>query len=144
MGGGTNGNITRAPKRQILRMTLGFITVLLVYQLIGEAVSTAFDLPLPGPVLGMALLFVSLVLKGSLPDGMKATAQGILSHLSLLFVPAGVGVMMHLHLIKDEWQAISVALIVSTVLTIAVTGAVMVGLTRLTGDRPGPEEVKHD
>ncbi len=125
-------------------MTLGFITLLLVYQLIGEAISTAFELPLPGPVVGMALLFLSLMVRGDLPAGLKDTAQGILSHLSLLFVPAGVGVMMHLHLIAAEWTAITAALLVSTVLTVLVTAGVMVGLTRLTGDAPTDEEIKHD
>ena len=115
-------------------MSLGFVTVLLVYQLAGEVISRALDWPLPGPVIGMALLFLTLVAKGGLPEKLKVTAEGLLKHLSLLFVPAGVGVMMHLHLLREEWQAVSVALVVSTVATIAVTALVMVGLTRLTGD----------
>lgn len=116
-------------------MTLGFITLLLVYQLIGEVISKGLDLPLPGPVVGMALLFVTLLVKGGLPEGLKGTADGLLKHLSLLFVPAGVGVILHLHLLREEWQAISVALVLSTVATIAVTALVMVGLARLTGDK---------
>jgi len=115
-------------------MTLGFITWLLVFQLLGEVISKGLDLPLPGPVVGMALLFLGLVVRGELPDGLKDTAGGLLKHLSLLFVPAGVGVMMHLHLLKDEWQAISAALVVSTVFTIAVSALVMVGLSRLFGN----------
>ncbi|OEJ67140.1 CidA/LrgA family protein [Magnetovibrio blakemorei] len=114
-------------------MTLGFITWLLVFQLLGEVISKGFGLPLPGPVVGMALLFVVLVVRGELPDGLKDTAAGLLKHLSLLFVPAGVGVMMHLHLLQDEWQAISAALLVSTLATIAVTALVMKGLIKLKG-----------
>ena len=114
-------------------MTLGFITILLVFQLIGEAVSKGLELPLPGPVVGMALLFLALVIRGELPDGLKATAGGLLQHLSLLFVPAGVGVMMHLHLLRDEWVGITAALVVSTVATIAVTALVMAGLAKLSG-----------
>ena len=125
-------------------MTLGFITVLLVYQLVGEVISAGLQLPLPGPVVGMGLLFLSLIIKGGLPDGLKSTAKGLLSHLSLLFVPAGVGVMMHMHLLINEWQAITLALVGSTVLTILVTAGVMIGLTRLTGDSPKAEETKHD
>jgi len=117
-------------------MTLGFITWLLVFQLLGEVISKGLDLPLPGPVVGMALLFLGLVIRGELPDGLKDTAGGLLKHLSLLFVPAGVGVMMHLHLLKDEWQPISAALVVSTVLTIAVSALVMVGLSKLFGSDP--------
>jgi len=113
-------------------MTLGFITWLLVFQLLGEVMSRGFELPLPGPVVGMALLFVALVVRGDLPQGLKDTAGGLLKHLSLLFVPAGVGVMMHLHLLQDEWPGITAALVVSTVLTIAVTALVMVGLGKIT------------
>lgn len=123
-------------------MTLGFITVLLVYQLIGEVISQSLELPLPGPVVGMALLFATLLVRGELADGLRDTAEGLLRHLSLLFVPAGVGVILHLHLIQSEWKAISVALIVSTVATIAVTALVMVGLARLTNDKG--EEMKDD
>jgi len=122
-------------------MTLGFITWLLVFQLLGEVISKGLGLPLPGPVVGMALLFVVLVVRGDLPDGLKDTAAGLLKHLSLLFVPAGVGVMMHLHLLQDEWQAISVALLVSTLATIAVTALVMKGLFKLSGK---PEEETSD
>lgn len=125
-------------------MTLGFITVLLVFQLLGEVISRALELPLPGPVVGMGLLFITLMVRGQAPDGLKQTATTLLSHLSLLFVPAGVGVMMHLHLIRAEWQAISAALVVSTVLTIIVSAGVMLGLTRLTGDAPGEDEIKPD
>ncbi len=125
-------------------MTLGFITVLLTYQLVGEVISKGLDLPLPGPVVGMGLLFITLLIRGGLPEGLKKTSQGLLSHLSLLFVPAGVGVMMHMHLLANEWQAISVALVASTALTVLITAAVMVGLTRLTGDAPSNEEIKRD
>ena len=123
-------------------MTLGFITVLLVYQLVGEVISQSLDLPLPGPVVGMALLFLTLLVRGKLADGLRDTAEGLLRHLSLLFVPAGVGVILHLHLIQSEWKAISAALIVSTIATIAVTALVMVGLARLTNDKG--EEMKDD
>lgn len=116
-------------------MTLGFITVLLVYQLAGEVISKALGLPLPGPVIGMALLFLTLLIRGGLPQRLQATAEGLLGHLSLLFVPAGVGVVMHLHLLREEWQAVSAALVVSTVATIAVTALVMVGLCRLVEGR---------
>lgn len=110
---------------------LAFITLLLVLQLVGEAITVAAGLPIPGPVVGMALLFVGLLIKGELPDGLDRVAQGFLGNLSLLFVPAGVGVMLHLALVRDEWLPITAALIGSTVVTIAVTALVMSGLSRL-------------
>jgi len=104
---------------------LAALTALLVFQLIGEVVSVAFGLPVPGPVIGMVLLFLALAVKGSVPADLQTTGQGLLSHLSLLFVPAGVGVLLHAHLVAEEWPAITAALVGSTLLTIAVTALVM-------------------
>ncbi len=109
---------------------LGYITVLLVCQLIGEVGVRATGLPVPGPVVGMVILFAALVARGGVPAGLDAVAGGLLRHLSLLFVPAGTGVMLHLGLVAREWLPLSVALVVSTVATIAVTGLVMRSLAR--------------
>jgi len=101
------------------------LTVLLVYQLVGEIAVIALHLPIPGPVAGMAMLFVSLILRGGVSEDLRDTSGGLLRHLSLLFVPAGVGVMAHLNRIADEWLPITVSLVASTLLTIAVTALVM-------------------
>ncbi len=119
---------------------LGFVTLLLCCQLVGELIVLATGLPLPGPVIGMVILFIGLVVHGTVPDDLQALAGGLLRHLSLLFVPAGVGVMLHLALIADEWLAISVSLLVSTAVTIAVTAGVMVGLQRLSGGNPAEDD----
>ena len=112
---------------------LNAITTLLVFQLVGEVIAQGFGLPVPGPVVGMLLLFLVLVLRAPLAGRLQATAQDILRHLSLLFVPAGVGVMLHLRRITDEWLALGLALVVSTALTIAVTGWSVALLARRTG-----------
>ena len=82
---------------------LAAITLLLVYQLVGEVIVQLTRLPVPGPVIGMALLFFTLVLRGSAPAWLRETSQTLLSHLSLLFVPAGVGVMQHFHRLVMQW-----------------------------------------
>jgi holin-like protein len=104
---------------------LGAITVLLVYQLVGEFIVHLSGLPVPGPVVGMLLLFVTLIARKGVPESLRGTSQQILSHLSLLFVPAGVGVMLHFGRLGEEWFALAVALVASTVLTIAVTALAM-------------------
>jgi putative effector of murein hydrolase LrgA (UPF0299 family) len=109
---------------------LAWFTLILVCQLAGELFVTFFGLPFPGPVAGMALLFALLVVRGSVPDDLSRTGDMLLSNLSLLFVPAGVGIMAHFALLKDEWPAISVALVVSTLATIAVTATLMNWLRR--------------
>lgn len=110
------------------------LTWLLLYQLTGEFLARILSLPVPGPVIGMALLFGTLVIRGHmgrpLPQSMQQTANALLQHLSLLFVPAGVGVMVYLQLIADEWLPITTALIVSTIGGMAVTAMILRALLR--------------
>lgn len=100
---------------------IGALTLLLVFQLFGEILARVLALPIPGPVIGMALLFAALALRGGPSTGLRDTAQGLLQHLSLLFVPAGTGVMLHYQRLTDEWLPLVVSLLLSTAVTIAVT-----------------------
>jgi holin-like protein len=109
------------------------ITILLIYQLVGESLVLALGLPVPGPVVGMLLLFLSLLLRGGASPDLRDTAQGILQHLSLLFVPAGVGVMVHGGRVAAEWLPIVTALVLSTVATILVTALTMRFVLSRTG-----------
>lgn len=110
---------------------LNALTILLLYQLAGEVFVQALGLPVPGPVIGMLALFLTLLARKRVAEPLQDTANGILQHLSLLFVPAGVGVMVHAGRVRDEWLALGVALVASTVLTIAVTALTMRALMRL-------------
>ncbi len=107
------------------------LTILLLYQLMGEVTVRWLDLPVPGPVLAMIMLFVSLVIKGSTPSSLQSSANTILSHLSLLFIPAGVGIMAHFDRLQNEWLPISMAVILSTVITLIFSAAVMLAMNKL-------------
>ena len=107
------------------------ISLLLIYQLGGELSVSLLDIPVPGPVIGMVMLFFTLVVRGSSTKSLDSSSSALLSHLSLLFVPAGVGIMVHFDRIVNEWQAISTALILSTIITMAATALIMLGLNRL-------------
>jgi holin-like protein len=109
---------------------LAGFTWLLVFQCLGEALVRLAGLPIPGPVAGLALLFVVLLLLSEVPNALAAAAEGLARHLSLLFVPAGVGVMAYLGRIADEWLPIAVALFVSTLLAIAATALTFAWLVR--------------
>jgi holin-like protein len=109
---------------------LAGFTWLLVFQCLGEALVRLAGLPIPGPVAGLALLFVVLLLLSEVPSALVAAAEGLARHLSLLFVPAGVGVMAYLGRIADEWLPIVVALFVSTLLAIAATALTFAWLVR--------------
>lgn len=104
---------------------LSALTQLLCFQLAGEVIARGLNLPVPGPVLGMLFLFITLALRGGAGSELQATSQGLLQHLSLLFVPAGTGIIVHLHRVADEWLPLLVALLVSTAATLVVTALVM-------------------
>jgi holin-like protein len=111
------------------------IAILLIYQLIGETLTFGFGLPIPGPVIGMALLLGTLALRPSLLVTIKSTGTTLLSHLSLLFVPAGVGVMVHFARLSDEGVAIIAAVVGSTLLAIVATAATAAFLMKRTDAR---------
>ncbi len=111
------------------------LATLLVFQLIGEAASYALALPIPGPVLGMTLLLAAVALRRDLLARLKPTTSTLLTHLSLLFVPAGVGVMVHGARLADEGVAIVVAIVASTVLAMAATALTVHALLRDDGER---------
>lgn len=107
--------------------------LLLLCQLAGEILSRGFGLPMPGPVVGLLLLFAGLCIAqrltsltaGTISDTALGRATGgLLQHLSLLFVPAGVGVIDHLGLINSYGPILFLALLISTALSLAVTALV--------------------
>ena len=99
------------------------VTLLLLAQLAGEAIVRALGLPVPGPVVGLVILAFILVARGT-TKALSDTAHALLRNLSLLFVPAGVGIMRQADAIAGNWLALSLGLIVSTVATLAVTALV--------------------
>ena len=126
---------------------LNYITLIFSCQLAGELLVQFTGLPLPGPVIGMVLLFIFLVAQrrfrnsdegmdpSGIPLDLAKVGDALLGNLSLLFVPAGVGIMVHFALLKNDWLPLSVAIIGSTLLTIAVTASLMVLLNRIVHDK---------
>jgi len=109
------------------------LTILLTCQLAGEIAVRLVGLPVPGPVAGMVFLLAGMALYGRIPQILRDTATGLLSHLSLLFVPAGVGVILHFERIGTEWLALTAALLLSTWATIAVSALVFTGVSKRVG-----------
>jgi holin-like protein len=107
------------------------LAVLLICQLLGEGLARMTGAPVPGPVIGVVLLLCALAfgqrMTGTDPSGGTRTAEaadGLLRHLGLLFVPAGVGIVQHLDLVARHGVALTVALLVSTLTTLIVSVAV--------------------
>lgn len=113
------------------------VTLLLVCQLAGELLAHAFRLPVPGPVIGMVLLFVWLVVRhggeGAVPPPLAQAADTLLTNLGLLFIPAGVGVVIYGPLLAREWAPIALAVLGGTLLGIAFTGRLAQTLLRRLG-----------
>jgi holin-like protein len=108
-------------------LSLGLI---LLCQLAGEAIAYGTGIAVPGPVIGLVLCVLLLAARDrigrlapvELRDGtFERTGRGILSHLSLLFIPAGVGVVQRLDVLAGNALPIAVAVLVSTVLSLAIT-----------------------
>ncbi len=113
------------------------LAALLACQLLGEVLVRWAGAPVPGPVVGLALLLAALALRPAWLGAVKPASQGLLQHLSLLFVPAGVGVMQHLQRLGEEALAIGVALVLSTVVGLLVSAGVMLWLMRRQRGREG-------
>ena len=114
--------------------------LLLACQLVGEGISRALALPIPGPVLGLVLLALALGLASRrglvTPETVGATklghtSAGLLSVLGILFVPAGVGVIQQFDLLGRYGLALFVALVLSTAATLLVSVYVFLGVSRL-------------
>ncbi|TKB50545.1 CidA/LrgA family protein [Ferrimonas sediminicola] len=109
-------------------------SLILVYQLAGEVSVRLLGLPLPGPLMGMLMLFCTLVANRRLARGLEGVSATLLGHLSLLFVPAGVGVITHVPTLQQQGMAIVAAMVVSTLLTLAVSALLMKWLLGSTVD----------
>ena len=116
------------------------LSLILLCQLAGEVFVRALALPMPGPVVGLVLLLSLLVARdrfavlarGPLQDGaVENASRGLLAHLSLLFVPAGVGVVQKLDLIAAHGIAIVAVLLVSVVMTLLATVATFLVVSRV-------------
>ena len=110
---------------------LAAFAILLLFQCLGEGIVFLLGLPVPGPVVGMVLLFAALLAFPGLQERIEAAANELLRHLSLLFVPAGVGIVAAAGSGSGHWLAILASLVVSTLLTLAVTALI---LRKLPGD----------
>lgn len=107
------------------------LAVLLICQLLGEGLAGMTGAPVPGPVIGIVLLVCALAaserstgVDPSVSTRTSEAADGLLRHLGLLFVPAGVGIVQHLDLVAHHGWVLTAALLVSTVATLIVSVAV--------------------
>lgn len=113
------------------------LAILLLCQLTGTVAQRLSGLPIPGALLGFVLLLGVFLYTGGPREALHDTAQGLLKHFGLLFVPAGVGVVGQLAVLRENAPALVIAIPLSTVLGLLVTGLIMQWFMRRTGETPG-------
>jgi len=119
---------------------LGAIALLLICQMAGEAVHRFAGVPVPGSVIGMALLLVWLALVRRERPSLDVVTGWLTAHLAIMFVPAAVGLMNEGPVLARHGVAIIVATVISTLLTLVVTARVFQWAVR----RMEHKDRKHD
>lgn len=112
------------------------MAILVGFQLLGEGLVRLGHLPVPAAVVGMFLLFVWLLRRGKVPQGLQIASNALLDNLALLFVPATVGALLDIAAIASEAMAIAIAVVGSTFLAMAVASGTFLGLERLRKNGP--------
>jgi putative effector of murein hydrolase LrgA (UPF0299 family) len=118
------------------------LAILLLFQCVGELIALGLALSIPGSVIGMVLLFFALLASPRLMEKVEESSHHILKHMSLFFIPAGVGIMVSAAGVMHHWLAVVIAIMSSTLLTLAITAISMRCLMNSTP--PATDEVMAD
>ncbi len=103
---------------------------ILSFSFLGEVLSKVFTLPIPGSVIGMLLLFLALQFKVLKVKDVETVGGFLLGNLSILFLPAGVGIMVYFPVIKDTWWLLLIISLLTTAFTIGFVGLIVQGVKR--------------
>ena len=106
-------------------MLLRGLTWLVLFQLLGTVLNVLLVPMLPGPIIGLLLLFAALLLRGSASESLQVAASSLLRYLPLLLVPPAVGVMAYTEAILEDFWAIVGVLVISLLLSLVFTGWLM-------------------
>ena len=108
------------------------IFTIFLFQLVGEFIQKFLEISIPGPVIGLILLLTVLLIKNkyfnastNFQNDLIRSCESLLNYLPLLFIPVGVGVVMHLTLLEDNLISVITIIILGTLLTLAITGFIM-------------------
>lgn len=97
------------------------MAALVLLQVVGAALSTWLNIPVPGPLMGMALMLIALCVIGRLPQALRRVSNSLVSHLMLLFIPSVAAIMTQVDHVRAEWLPFVAASVVGTALTILAT-----------------------
>ncbi len=112
---------------------------LFICQLVGEFIVQWTHLPVPGPLVGMGLLFVALLFRGQVPEALDRTADKLFSHMMLFFIPIVTGVMMHFERVANEGLAFIAACVIGSAVSLVVTALTLQSMLRRTQQKSPPD-----
>ena len=98
------------------------LLIIIGIYILGLIIAEAFNLIIPGNIVGMIILFILLLTKGIDIKAIESTANFFLSHLAFFFIPAGVSLMNSFGIIKENWIGILFVSIITTFIIFVVTG----------------------
>ena len=118
--------------------------LILLFSLVGEGISLVLPFPIPGSIIGMLALFAALQIGWIKLEQVEKAGGFLTDNLAILFLPAGVGVMVYFPVIAQNWLSLSVVTVVSTVFTLGFTAWLvqrLVGVFNVSKDHPNAAEV---
>jgi holin-like protein len=106
------------------------LCVLLACQFAGELIKAYTGIILPGPIIGMLLLFAGLCLWRGVPKFLNQSSQTLIQHLGLMFLPPSVGIFFLGERFDNQWPAIIAAVVGGTLLSLIFSGLLMNSLLK--------------
>jgi holin-like protein len=106
------------------------LLIILVIYFAGMILAELTNLPVPGNIIGMILLLILLYTKVVKLEMVDTVAKFFMEHLAFFFIPAGVGLLTSLNIIKDSWVRLVIVCILTTIITIGVTALVVEFMTK--------------
>lgn len=100
------------------------LAVIFGFTFFGEFLSSTFNLPIPGSIIGLISLFIALVLKVIKVEKIKSAGEQLQKNMAFLFVPLLVGLSLQFDILKEHWLALTIVIIVTTIITYVVVGIV--------------------
>ena len=113
------------------------LAALLLFQLLGELIVRWTALPLPGALVGMALLLATLMRKGRVPEALERTTGRMFRHMMLMFTPLVAGVVVHYERVSAEWLPFVVACVAGAAVTIVATALTLQWMMRRAARKAG-------
>lgn len=96
------------------------LTYIFTFSFIGQSVSKYFDISIPGSIIGLILFFICLKFKLVKIEKVENTSKFLMDNLGILFIPAGVAIMLNFHKIKDTWLILFVICLITTIISLIV------------------------